>query len=678
VKYWAYLSYAHADERQARQVHRRIESFRVPRALRGREVAGQVVGARLRPLFRDRDELASSGDLRESLEAALRESGALVVLCTPAAARSKWVDQEIRTFVAAHGAGRVFPLIVSGEPNSGGQSECFPPALRGQGPAGLEPIAGDLRAHADGPRDGVLKIIAGLLGVGFDAIKRRDAQRRQCTAIGFAAAASLVAVVTSLTALYAVEQRDTAQVRRAQAEDLIGFMLGDLRTRLQEVGRLDVLDAVGEKAEKYFASLPAREVNDHALEKQALALRQIGEVRLQQGQHAAAQRAFAASLAQFESLTARNPLDAALLFERSQAEFWLGASHYQALEHDRARPLFERYAHSAGELVALDPDNPDYRLEEAYAMSNLGSLAVDQGDLDAADTAFAGAGAMFSELAAASPDEHDLRFEVAANDSWLAAVREAGFDWKGAARYRRAAADAHAAVSRATGHPFHRRIEAEAWIKRAGAEFALGRVDAAIEAQSRAIALYDALAAGDPDNLEWRLNWLGAHTRLIRLARFATDPGPATKHGHAAFDELLDIAAGDPDNSMWADQAAAAGLDLAVVSLLEHDPAGAGDYLALIAPLVMANLATAPEDYVTARRFYELAVLRQLAGGAIAAPARARLAERPRQQLANRHLAALLARLDGDTDAAEQLHEAVRQAGFLSPEYRALYALARR
>lgn len=678
MKYWAYLSYAHADEQQARRVHRRIESFRVPRALRGQEIAGQVVGARLRPLFRDREELASSGDLRDSLEAALRESSALIVLCSPAAATSKWVNQEIRTFVAAHGAARIFPLIIAGEPNSGGEDECFPPALRGQGLDGLEPIAGDLRTHADGPRDGVLKIVAGLLGVGFDAIKHRDARRRQRTAVGFAVAASLVAVFTSLTALYAIEQRDIAQVRRGQAEDLIGFMLGDLRTRLQEVGRLDVLDAVGEKAETYFASLPAKEVNDHALEKQALALRQIGEVRLQQGQHGAAQRAFSASLAQFEVLAARNPQDAEVLFERSQAEFWLGASHYQALELDRARPLFERYARSAAELVALDAGNPGYRLEEAYAMSNLGSLAVDQGDLDAADAAFTGAGAIFSELARNSPDDPNLQFEVAANDSWLAAVREAGFDWEGAARFRRAAADAHTAVSRVTDHPFHRRIEAEAWIKRARAEFALGRVDAALEAQSHAIALYDTLASGDPDNLEWRVNWLGARTRLNRLARFATATEHATADGRDVFDELLTIAAGDRDNSMWAGQAASAGLDLALVRLLDDDPAAADDYLTRITPLVMANLSAAPDDHISARQFYELAVLQELAGGKIAAPARDRLAERPGQERANRHLAALLARLDGDAETADQLDEIVRQAGFQSPDYRALDALARR
>jgi len=675
MHYWAYLSYSHADERHARWLHRRIESFRVPRPLRGTRVAGLALGDRLRPLFRDRDELSSSGDLQLSLERALSNSGALIVLCSPAAAASRWVNQEIELFVAEHGTRRVFAVIIDGEPNSGDERECFPPALRGA-VDGLEPIAGDLRRHADGRRDGSLKVIAGLLGVGFDVVKRRDAQRRQRTALGLAAAASIVAAVTTVMAVYAVQQRDIAQLRRAQAEDLIGFMLGDLHTRLREVGRLDVLDAVGNQAEAYFASLPAEEVNDHALEKQALALRQIGEVRLQQGQHAAAERAFATSLLQFQTLAGRNPASTGVLFERAQAEFWLGTSHYRALELDRARPLWERYAQSAGELVTLDPDNPDYRLEQAYAMSNLGSLAVDQGDLVAAESAFTGAGLIFTELADAAPDDPNLRFEVAANDSWLAAVREARFDWRAAAEYRRAAADAHAEVTAMTGHPFHRRIEAEAWIKRARMEFALGQVAAALDSQSRAIGLYDVLAEGDAENLEWRVHWLSARIRLALLRRFTDQGDLAGEDSTADFEQLLAIAAGDPGNSMWTGQAVAAGLDLATIRLLHGDPGNAGAFLLRIASMAQANLDAAPGDNISARHYYRLAVLRQLVDGEGAAEAAARLAERPRQQQANPHLAALLARLVGDRETADELDEQLLQAGFISPHYQALSALA--
>ena len=57
-------------------------------------------------------------------------------------------------------------------------------------------------------------------------------------------------------------------------------MLGDLRSRLEPVGRLDVLDAVGDKAEEYFASLSESDLDDDELFRRSRALRQIGEVRL--------------------------------------------------------------------------------------------------------------------------------------------------------------------------------------------------------------------------------------------------------------------------------------------------------------------------------------------------------------------------------------------------------------
>lgn len=635
-----------------------------------------TVGDRLRPLFRDRDELSSSGDLKASLEAALSSSTALIVLCSPAAAASQWVNQEIESFVAEHGAQRVFPLIIEGEPNSGDRQECFPPALRGEGVSGLEPIAGDLRPHADGQRDGTLKVIAGLLDVGFDAIKRRDAQRRHRTAIGIATGTSLIAVVTTVMAIYALHQRDIAQLRRAQAEDLIGFMLGDLRTRLREVGRLDVLDAVGDEAEDYFAALPPGEINDHALEKQALALRQIGEVRLQQGRHEDAQRAFETSLAQLEELAARKPADADVLFERSQAEFWAGAAHYRALSLAPAREYFQRYADTAEALVALAPDNADYRMEQGYALSNLGTLAVDQADLDAAQDAFARSAEIFSALAAEQPDDPELRFESAASESWRARVRESRFEWADAVELRRSAARQHAEASAASRHPFHRRIEAEAWRKLGSAEMAVGRVEPAWRAEQRADEIYTDLAEQDPDNLEWRMLWLSTRTHQALLADFVGRDAAEDYDPGALFGEMIEISASDPENRRWPETAGAAGLDLATLHLLRGDRDRASARLAQATPLIKAIYGRAPEDSVTARLYFTWAALAALIDDEIE-PARAalqRLASTPALADANPHMHVLLRAVVGEPvdDAASELGA----SGYASPVYRALLARA--
>jgi eukaryotic-like serine/threonine-protein kinase len=84
---------------------------------------------------------------------------------------------------------RILCLNVDGEPHASDlpgreEEECFPPALRFRvGPDGnlsdarTEPIAADAREGRDGKRRAKLKLIAGLLGVGFDLLRRREQQR---------------------------------------------------------------------------------------------------------------------------------------------------------------------------------------------------------------------------------------------------------------------------------------------------------------------------------------------------------------------------------------------------------------------------------------------------------------------------------------------------------------------
>ena len=68
-------------------------------------------------------------------------------------------------------------------------------------------------------------------------------------------------------------ERKLADQRRSQAEDLIGFMLGDLRTKLEPLDRLEILNDAGVKALDYFASLPETELSDAELVIRAEALK---------------------------------------------------------------------------------------------------------------------------------------------------------------------------------------------------------------------------------------------------------------------------------------------------------------------------------------------------------------------------------------------------------------------
>ena len=115
-KYRAFISYSHRDEEWAKWLHRSLETYRIPKHLVGRETEYGDVPERLAPVFRDRDELPTATNLGETLTRALQQSACQIVICSPAAAKSHWVNEEILAFKRLGREHRIFALIVGGEP----------------------------------------------------------------------------------------------------------------------------------------------------------------------------------------------------------------------------------------------------------------------------------------------------------------------------------------------------------------------------------------------------------------------------------------------------------------------------------------------------------------------------------------------------------------------------------
>ena len=207
-RYRAFVSYSHADARWARWIQRALEGYRVPAKLRAEY---GLASDRLYPVFRDRDELSSAARLGEAIESALAASDNLIVVCSPAAAKSRWVDEEVKAFKAQGRGDRIFCLIVDGEPGN-----CFPPSL-----AQDEPLGVDVRAHADGKWNAKLKIIAGMLGIPFGDLKDRE-QRRRARIFAAAAAASVVlaGVMTALAISAVLAGREAERSRALAAKSL--------------------------------------------------------------------------------------------------------------------------------------------------------------------------------------------------------------------------------------------------------------------------------------------------------------------------------------------------------------------------------------------------------------------------------------------------------------------------
>jgi tetratricopeptide (TPR) repeat protein len=547
AKYKAFISYTHADEAWAKWLQRALERYRVPgrlvQALRGQ----RELPRRLYPVFRDRSELSSSANLGSALEQSLADSEYLVVVCSPTAARSRWLNEEVRFFRSLGRAERVLCFVVEGDLEVPSPDCAFPPALLEADDRGrvVEPLAADPRA--DGKRDALLKIIGGLLAVGIDDLKQRDAQRRARVWAGVAAGAMVLAVAMVGLALYAIAAQREAELRRGQAENLIGFMLGDLRGKLQRIGRLDLLDSVGDASMDYFAALDENATPEDLLSR-GMALRQIGEVRFDQGRLEPALEAFGESRAVLQTLHDADPAVDDYLFEMGQSEFWVGYVHYERLELDRANAAMDNYLDISNELLARQPDNPDYLAEVGYAYTNLGAVARKRNDQQAAIRYARQAAAIAEQQLEASPDDAPTRAALAESYSWLGSAEEEVGNLAASIDAFQQSLTQWQAVAASDDDVRHRERVASAALLLADAHLLVGAVDEAAHLVDAAYLALTELVALDPDNAGWRRGLAASVKDRAELEAYAGRHDAAVAGIEAALQQFGRLSADDPSD----------------------------------------------------------------------------------------------------------------------------------
>src|SRR4030095_10063883 len=103
--------------------------------------------------------------------------------------------------------------------------------------------------------------------------------------------------VTSTLAVTAIQSRDEAREQRREAEGLVGFMLGDLKDKLQPIGRLHAPDAGGSRALAYYQHQDKGSLSDESLAQRSKALTLMGEIANTRGSLDGALRHYQEALA---------------------------------------------------------------------------------------------------------------------------------------------------------------------------------------------------------------------------------------------------------------------------------------------------------------------------------------------------------------------------------------------
>lgn len=544
ARYRAFISYSHLDAAFGRRLHRRLEAYALPRRLVGRPTPAGPAPARMAPIFRDRDEMAATGDLSAEVRAALAASGALIVVGSPDAAVSSWVSLEVELFRELHPGRPILVALARGEP-----AEATPAALR----IGREPLAADFRPQGDGPRLALLKLVAGVVGVGLDELIQRDAQRRlqRVTAVTAGAVAAMLAMAVMTT--IALTARAEAERQRAEAEGLVEFMLTDLRDRLKGVGRLDVLTAVNRRALAYYGDQDLARLPPASLARRARLLHAMGEDDELAGDLPAALREFQEASRTTAALLAAAPNDPQRIFEQAQSEYWVAFIAWRQSRAAEAEAGFKRYAALAARLLAIDPRNPDWLMEAGYAENNLGIVALrDRATGAQAERRFERALAHFRAAAAAKPDSEAIQVELANGFGWLASSQrsQGRFDAARASRGEEARIISRLAAGDPKSHAYDRSRLANA-LGRAFIDLDDGAPKAALAILRPAYEEASTMAAADP-KATWRAKQkLAIGLTLAKaLLESGADPGEAAPFvadcpaaPEAPDPELLDLCA---------------------------------------------------------------------------------------------------------------------------------------
>ena len=215
--YTAFISYRHTqrDEAVAKKLHSLIENYSIPG-----ELKKQLGIRKMGRVFRDQEELPLSTDLGADIRAALEQSQWLIVLCSPSYLESRWCRAELDTFIALGRRDHILALLIDGEPENAFPQPLLFETVNGKTVA-VEPLAGDVRAPSESAalrklNNEKLRLLAPMLGVGYDQLRQRARRRKR--RITFSVTAACFAVLAGLLG-YTLKKNAEVRVQRDLALD---------------------------------------------------------------------------------------------------------------------------------------------------------------------------------------------------------------------------------------------------------------------------------------------------------------------------------------------------------------------------------------------------------------------------------------------------------------------------
>lgn len=473
-RYRTFLTYSRQDKAAAGKLYGKLQSYRTPETLRGRDTAHGPAPASLHPIFRDQEENPASASLSNHAQSALMEATDLIVLCSPNAARSRWISQEIAYFQHLGKGARIHAALLEGEPE-----EALPPSLwRG---AGRESLAADLRPIGDGWVDGPARLAAAALGVPYvEARAHETARTRRRSRIRGAVAA----VFAALLVFAGVGAWRAVEATRVEEAGLT-FREAAVLTAVELIG-----DAVEEVSDARQGDSPFADLADSVLTSAAPTA---------------------------DRLIAFAPDHDRLRAEGAWLRILVSRRYRAAGEEAKAESIAAQAMAIYAELPSdkLGPEGMRLRIA---MLEKKGAALLEEGRREEAIDAFRRSIAVKQALAARAPREADWEKDLfVAQERIGDLLAEAGRGDEALVAFRKSLGHARAISERRPGDVAAARQLGRVLAKIGHAHLAASRGDEASAAFMEAFEIDQRLYANDPDDAERIRSLIFGHVQLAKM-----------------------------------------------------------------------------------------------------------------------------------------------------------------
>lgn len=262
----------------------------------------------------------------------------------------------------------------------------------------------------------------------------RRAKRKKRVLQATAVALVLLSFIASFMGVRSYHAEQIAQQKRLEAENLLGFMVGEFADKLRSVRRMDLLDGISNKALEYFTNQAEEPSSLFSFNNQkaefnnrfqyAQTLEAMGEVAYSRGKTDEALTAFDNARTRLEALLKIQPNNLELLTLAGANAFWLGQLSYDKSDYTATEPMFKKYQTYSEAMYSLAPNDFNAIMELSYSHNSLGSLYLNQFNYTAAKQRFTESLALKNEALELKPNNKNLLRDKADTISWLAKTEE--------------------------------------------------------------------------------------------------------------------------------------------------------------------------------------------------------------------------------------------------------------